>query len=375
MNISLLGKWMPSVNTSSKKTRELGKFFAKKLHISERNYRKMLSELRKKIDVVERKMSAGKWNEINYENVPSHAMKNYYGAFYKHDEKGFEEYINQVKSGEKTIKSSAVCPYDLFRKGGLNFSWGYGSGNTFDLSKWNDILEEQWKALPNYVTGKNNILVMADTSGSMNGDNARPLQTSLGLAIYFAERNRGAYKNLFMTFSTSPRFVELSGNTVVDKISGIESIVADTNLEKAFELILEVALENHVPQEELPKALIIITDMQFNSCITDSRQTATFYTKMKDKFSAEGYKLPNVIFWNVSQRRETYQNKADAPNVFLVSGHSPSTFRHITNITAKTPEELMYDILDNEMYNEISLSILHGQSFPQQILPQQIFPR
>lgn len=347
-NVTLLAKWLKSVNTSSEMSRRLGKMTARHFDMNERQYRKILSELRRYIGIVERKMSNNRWDEIDYEGVPSYAMKTYRKAFGKHDPEGFGEFIGDVQSGEKTIKSGTLYPYDLMRQGGLQ-SWGGWSRNSgFSLDNWDKVLQAQWDALPNYVKGENNVLVMADTSGSMEG---LPVCTSLGLAIYFAERNRGAYKNLFLTFSESPRFVELQGNTMQDKVSKIEAIVANTNLEKAYDLILEVALKNHVSQEEMPKALIVITDMQFDSAVEDSRQLSTFHEKMDKKFSDNGYQMPKVIYWNVDARRETYQVRADAPSVYLVSGQSVSTFRYVTNISAKTPYDLMLDVLNDPMYD------------------------
>lgn len=357
-NITLLAKWLKSVNTSSEESRALGKKTAKAFGMSEKTYRKALSKLRKHLKVVERKMSANKWEEINYEQVPSYAMKNYRKAFWRHDEDGFSSYLESVEKGEKGIKSGTLYPYDLLMAGKLSNSyngfWG-DSDNFFTLDNWDRILQQQWEALPNYIEGENNILVMADTSASMQSVNGRPLATSLGLAIYFAERNKGAYENLFMTFSTSPRFVELSGNTLPEKVKGIESIVADTNLEKAFELILEVALTNKVAKEDMPKALIVISDMQFNRCVQDSRQLATFHEKMNVMFSRYGYKLPKVVYWNVEERRDSYQVHEDSPNVYLVSGQSPSTFKNVINITARTPYDLMLEVLNDPLYDCVKI--------------------
>lgn len=350
-NVTLLAKWLKSTNTSSEESRKLGKLTARYFGMSEKQYRQILSGLRKHIGIVERKMSNNRWEEIDYEGVPSYAMKTYRKAFGKHDPEGFGEFMGDVQSGEKTIKAGTLYPYDLMRQGGLR-SWGLWSNSNFSLDNWDKVLQAQWDALPNYVKGENNVLVMADTSGSMEG---LPICTSLGLAIYFAERNRGAYKNLFLTFSESPRFVELQGNTMQDKVSKIEAIVANTNLEKAYDLILEVALKNHVSQDDMPKALIVITDMQFDSAVEDARQLSTFHEKMDKKFSDNGYQMPKVIYWNVDARRETYQVRADAPSVYLVSGQSVSTFKYVTNISAKTPYELMLEVLNDPIYDCVKI--------------------
>jgi hypothetical protein len=194
---------------------------------------------------------------------------------------------------------------------------------------------------------------MADTSGSMNG---QPLATSIGLAVYFAERNRGAYKDLFMTFSHSPRFVELTGETLAEKVRKIEAEIANTNLEAAFQLILDVALTNKVPQEEMPKSLVIISDMHFDEVMSSKgRMTDTFYQKMKNKFSDYGYEIPTVIFWNVAQREEAFQVNRDESNVILVSGQSTSTFKNVLANIGTTPYEFMLNVLNSEEYDVVTI--------------------
>lgn len=170
--VSLLAKWMPSINTSSRNTVALAAKLVRALEMTPATYRKTLSKLRRYIDVVEVKMSANEWEKINYEHVPSKAMSNYNGAFENHDSVRFLNYLNDVKEGKAKINASTLYPYDIIEKLRCRDNL-----DTCDL---------QWKALPNYVEGDNNFLVMADVSGSMMG---RPMATSVGLAIYFAERS------------------------------------------------------------------------------------------------------------------------------------------------------------------------------------------
>lgn len=363
-SISLMAKWLKSVNTSSGESRRLGKKTAKALGVSDSYYRKSLSTLREHIDIVEKRMSSNKWNTINYENVPSNAMKNYKDAFVKHDELGFNSFIENVKEGKAKINASTLYPYDILMKAGLNND-SYHYTNTsfsFFLPKYDETIEQLWKALPNYVSGKNNILVMADTSGSMEmSANGRPLATAIGLAIYFAERNEGAYKNLFMTFSQDPNFVKLTGKTLLEKVRGIESIVANTNLEKAFQLILDLAITEHVPQEEMPKSLIIISDMQFDEAnqgyyVKQGRFVKeTFYTEMRQLFEEAGYKIPTIIFWNVDERRETFQVSDKIENTTLVSGQSPSVFKSILGNIGNTPYEFMVETLNDPIYDCVKI--------------------
>jgi len=337
----------------------LGKKTARALGMSEKQYRKTLSALRQYIDLVEVKMSAREWDSINYEALPSKAMKNYRNALKEHNPKAFETFITKVEKGEAKINASTLYPYDILMGAGLHteIKEGHGSrsrwygGNHFFTIKEDRVLEAQWKALPNYIEGENNVLVMADTSGSMELENNRPIATSIGLAIYFAERNKGAYKNLFMTFSEHPEFINLKGTTLKSKVECVESIVANTNLEAAFDLILKVAIENNVSQEEMPKSLIIISDMHFDEATryTDSRET--FHKTMKKKFASHGYKMPTIIYWNVAQRADAFQLSKDSTNAMLVSGQSVATFKAVLGSIGKTPYDFMVETLNSKEYD------------------------
>jgi hypothetical protein len=357
--ISLLAKWMKSVNTSSETSRKLGKMTAKRFALSERGYRKVLSTLRSHLDVVEKKMSRNDWDKINYEKIPSRAMNLYRNAFKTHDSYAFSEYMENVKSGNKKINAGTLYPYDILMKGKLrteykvtpNTSFGRWSQNVEFVIDEDDVLEELWKALPNYIEGENNILVMADTSGSMEVEGGRPLATSLGLSLYFAERNFGAYKNLFLTFSETPKYHLVKGETLKEKLSGIQSEIANTNLESAFDMILSTAVMNSISPKEMPKSLIIISDMHFDQAIENSNAIDTFYTKMKDKFSLYGYEIPTIIFWNVAQRGNAFQVRKGDANVMLVSGQSTSTFKSILGNMSKTPYEFMVETLNDPQYD------------------------
>lgn len=335
---SLLGKWMPSENSSSKETKRLAKILKNGMGASSKQYRQLLSGLRAKIKIVETIMSTNEWNGIEYSKVPSRAMNIYRKAFAKHDEVGFANYLSDVEKGEQKINSSTLYPYDIVEKilGG----------------EFNKVLEEQWKALPNYVTEESsNILVMADVSGSMTG---RPMATSIGLAIYFAERNTGVYSNKFMTFSHNPDFVELMGDTLYEKVRNASNAnwQMNTDFEKALLLILNTAIRNGVAQSELPKSLIVISDMQFDGSMM-SYGSWTFYDKMKEKYSSYGYEIPNIVFWNVNNTSDAFQVSSDYRGVQLVSGQSPSTFMAVVTGVGKTPYELMYDTLNVKRYEKI----------------------
>ena len=338
--VSLLAKWLKKADASSPNTRKLGIYTAQKLGMSVYDYKRLCVKLRKYIDVVEQRMSAREWNTINYPAVPSRAMMNYRKAFARHDQERFDEYLNKVQSGEQKINSATLYPYDIVEK---------------ILYRHEDskALEAQWDNLPDYVDGDVNAVVMADVSGSMSG---RPMATSIGLAMYFAERNKGAYHNLFMTFSGNPQFVELKGNTITEKIRFISRAnwQMKTDLEKALLKILDVALENHCSQKEMPKSLIIISDMEIDCCARQAHRE-NFYDYVSRVYEEHGYKIPNVVFWNVDSRHDVFLADKDRKGVQLVSGQSASTFKNLIGCVDKTPIEMMYSVLNSERYQAIQI--------------------
>lgn len=337
---SLLAKWLKKADASSLNTRKLGIYTAQKLGMSVYDYKRICNRLRRYIDVVEQRMSARQWDSINYPAVPSRAMMNYRKAFARHDGERFEEYINKVSSGEKKINASTLYPYDIVEK-------------ILYHHEDSKVLEAQWDNLPNYVDGDVNSIVMADVSGSMHG---RPMATSIGLAIYFAERNRGAYHNLFMTFSGNPEFVEIKGNTITQKINFISKSNwnMNTDLEAALLKILDVAIENKCSQEEMPKSLIIISDMEINRC-TNQKHGENFYDYVSRIYEDNGYKIPNMVFWNVNSRHDVFLSDKDRKGVQLVSGQSASAFKNLIGCVDKTPVEMMYSVLNSERYQAIQI--------------------
>ena len=345
--VSLLGKWLKSARASSKETRWLGRLTAKKLGLSPKQYRKSLTKLRERIRIVESQMSANEWEEIEFAEVPSKAMMNYRDAFHRHQPIRFEEYKESLRSGTSTINADTLFPYEILERAELDADYMEG---TFEINE-DPILEAQWKALPSYVEEPANFLVMADTSGSMTG---RPMATSISLAIYFAERNRGAFHNQFMTFSRKPQFVELKGNSLKDKVSHIESIVDNTDLERAFKEILSVATLNSVPQEDMPKSLIVISDGEIDS-FASSRSHWSFLSNMQNEFESAGYRLPKVVMWNVDSRGDRFIDTINNPNIQFISGSSPSSFKALINGQNFTAQELMYETLNDEIYSMIHI--------------------
>ena len=340
--ISLLGKWLKSINTSSKETRKLGEVTRKHFKLSPKEYRQKLALLRTKINVVECKMTEKKWGDIEYSKVSSNAMKRYIKAFKKHDEERYAEYLKKVEKGVAKIHSATLYPYDIvneYRK---------------DENTKNDTLEEMWKHLPNYFEGANqtNAICVVDTSGSMySGSEPAPIDVALSLGIYIAERNVGRFQNTFITFSGKPTLQKIEGETLQEKIRNISTAEwkMNTNLIKVFELILKATKDYNVPENERIEKLFIISDMQFDSAC---RNFTTF--EVIDKmFNEAGIKRPELIFWNVNARSDSPVEK-DKRGAYLVSGASPSILKHALNMKEQTAMDLMLDVLNSERYSMIN---------------------
>ena len=339
-HISLLAKWLPSENASSRKTRNLARKVISRLGIAPKKYRQLLSTMRAQLKIVEKSMSAKEWNKINYSGVPSYAMKNYRNAFCRHDAERFGEFINSVKKGEKKINASTLFPYDIIHQYTNSQGWSFSANN------YDEVLEQQWKALPDYVKDDSEVLVMADTSGSMYG---RPMETSVGLAIYFAQRNKGMYHNTFMTFSSEPQYFYIDEGLSLQ--SNINKVARSpwgmsTNLTGAMEKILQDAIANDIKPEEMPKALVVISDMEIDYC---ARNSWDYSDALSQKFEKAGYKMPKLVFWNVESRNDTFLTKGK--NTVLVSGQSPSTFRSVLKTIDMTAYEAMLEVLNDPMYD------------------------
>lgn len=349
---SLLSKWIKTPDASLETTKALGRLTAKKLGYGRNKqmyFKRKLKALRKYIGVVEPYIYTRQFEMIDYSKMPGKALMRYKDIIEQYDKRRYSDYLDSVNRGEAKINSSVVTPYDVVR-------------NYFDatvnriLNTTNKTVETMWNNLPDYIDkekGKNS-LVVCDVSGSMYGDNA--IIVALALTIYAAERNNGFFKDSFITFSDNPSIQQLEGKTLHQKISNLSK--ADwgmsTNIESVMRLLLNVAVKNNVSAEDMPVAITIISDMQFNSACCGNNRT-TYTEKFRDMFREAGYELPNIIFWNVRNSKSVFHANKDEHNVQLASGCSASVFADVIKSMNMTPYEAMMNVINNPRYDVVQV--------------------
>ena len=336
---TLMYKYLPSCGGSKdKQARKLAKLLGK----TPKEYRKWLTANRKKLNLVESKMCANEWNTIEYGKVPSQATLNYRSAFYRHDGVRYNAYIEALSqnkdSKEVKINTATLYPYQIMSKLDL---YNQESMN-------NKSLQVMWDNLKDYTNGQD-ALVIADTSGSMQG---LPMDVSTSLAIYFAERNKGIFRNEYITFSDEPTFVQFKeGDSIAKK--RFQMYHGDwgftTNFVKVFQMILKTAEDNNLKPEDMPKVLYCISDMEFDSATHSHGSLDTIFNVVKGLFDNSNYEMPTVVFWNVNSRQSNVPVKKNEQGVILVSGCSPSIFEMVISGDLN-PEKFMYEVIHRERY-------------------------
>ena len=353
---SLLAKWLKSENTSSYKSRELGDKTRRAFRMTHKQYRKTLSILRNRIKVLERLMSENRWDEIEFDKIPSKAGLVYRNAFARRDiiKAKYERFI---KDENTTVNARALYPYEVVSKA-FNYTRCRNS-NTIDR----EAINKYWYNLEDYFNGASlDALCVCDTSGSMWGTTAdAPINVAISIALYCAERAHGPFAGHYISFSSHPQLIETVGFDFCDKVERIYStnLCENTNIEATFDMLLETAKSHHCRQNDLPKSIIIISDMEFDQARrtyswdwnygyrNNEKSTITLMEDIKRKWERAGYEMPNLIFWNVQARQDNIPMKVDH-GVTMVSGCSPVIFEQI--LKGKTAYDLMYDKLDSERY-------------------------
>ena len=338
--VSLLAKWLPSCHTSSAETRKLARDIYQAFGFSEEEYRKILSKLRAYLNVVEVKMSANRWDDIDYSKVTSRANLIYGRAFLKNDEMRRRDFLNKLVRGEEKIHADTLFPSDIVSKYYERGSYRW----KFNLKAKDDTLEALWKALPDHVSGDASTLVVRDGSGSMNvnvgNTDMTALDVATALAIYFSEHCRGEFKNQFITFSACPQLVDLScTESLRDKLEICSAYdeCSNTDIQAVFKLILETALLFDMPQEDMPRNILIISDIEFDSAVTypgslrrsEKGGLCSLFEQIREEYETYGYQMPRLVFWNVYSRTNTIPLQQNEAGVALVSGFNPTVYQMV----------------------------------------------
>lgn len=342
-DVSLLAKWLPSVNASNDDTVRAAKRVARALGMTDAAYRKNLSALRRRIAILENPLRERDYT-FDYSKQPSRAMFKYRKAFARNDGERYNAFLEQVRSGEARLNAATLYPYDLVAP--------LVNGTPDAAERLS--LDTAWKALPDYAGG-GSALAVVDGSGSMYWSAAQPTPASvaLSLGLYFAQRNTGAFHGHFITFSHRPRLVEVKGSDLCEQVKYAMSFneVANTNVQAVFELILNTAVKNRLPQSELPDTLYFISDMEFDSCTEGA--DVTNFEHAKRLFAKYGYRLPKVVFWNVASRNLQQPVTMNEQGVALVSGCTPRLFEMVTG-GQFSPYQYMMEVLDGPRYRDLA---------------------
>jgi len=345
-HVSLLAKWLPSVNTSNHEAVRMARRIARAMGMTDAVYRRTLVGLRRKIRILENHLRERDYS-FDYAAQPSKAMYKYRRAFLRNDGERYRDFMEQVSQGEQTLHTGTLAPYEVIAP---------CVGSCYLRPALSEeerrAMDVTWNALEDFTNGENALAVI-DGSGSMyTAASPMPATVALSLGVYFAERNTGAFRNHFITFSENPRLVEIKGRDIAERVRYCMGFneVANTNLQRVFELILHTALENRLPQSELPRRLYIISDMEFDVCARDAGLTNFQYARQL--YARHGYALPEVVFWNVAARHTQQPVTLNEQGVALVSGCTPRLFSMVAR-GAATPMAVMMDVLQSERYAPI----------------------
>jgi hypothetical protein len=336
----LAAKWMPRKGADANKIRAY-------LKLTPKNYRKLLVGLS---ETVEQKMCAKEWNEIEYGKLPSVASARYQKAFGRNDADRYGSYLEALKKGEEKINAGAVYPYDIVK----SLRFGDSTAAT-----------EQWKALPDYLEGSDeSILPVVDVSGSMTSNkaggskNLTCMDAAVSLGLYISERNEGVFKDTFITFSNAPQMVTVSGNLKQRMEQMLRSEWGmNTNIQAVFETILSAAVKHKVPESGMPTMLLILSDMEFDTCVsvgkakkntwgydmpaTGASEVVTAMEMIEQRYADAGYKVPQIVFWNLNGRAGNVPVEYNKAGAALVSGFSPAIMTSLLGGEEMSPQAIM----------------------------------
>ena len=341
----LCAKWMPRKGYNAAKVRDF-------MGLTHKEYRKTLVNA---TNVVETKMCSNLWEDIEFSKVPSLAMARYNSAFHKNSNEAFNKFKDDLQNGDTTVNAGAVYPYDIIKS----------LPSPFYVNEFDDtVAQAQWDSLENYMEGSDKkILPVVDTSGSMGvsvSGSTTALDVAISLGMYISERNEGAFKDAFITFSEHPELQYVPNGTLLEKVSSLKSANwgMNTNLQATFELILENAEKNNISADEMPDTLLILSDMQFDQCTgnrssrSESNWNPTAFEMIELMYAQADYKMPNIVFWNL-RAGNGVPISFDKNGTALISGFSPSIMKHVLGSEEFNPKAIMLETISSDRYNII----------------------
>ena len=331
----LLSKWLPR---PAGKHAAIANVIRKGLGMSPKDFRKLLVDLS---DTVEQKMCAQKWNEIDFSKIPSLASARYQKAFGRAAPEAYTKYIDSLVKGETKINAGAVYPHDIINS--------IERGNAA-------VAGEQWKALPNYLEGSTKTLLpVIDVSGSMSakigGSNTIScMDVAIALGMYIAERNEGEFQDAFITFHERPQLIKMPKGSLLERYRKVKNANwgYNTNLEAVFDLVITSAVTHKVPKKNMPSTILILSDMEFDQAC---KKNSTALKMIKKKFTDNGYKVPEIVFWNLNGRVGNVPAKSTDKGTALVSGFSPSIMKSLLNGDIQNPQAVMTQTVNIARYD------------------------
>jgi len=349
---ALCAKWMPREKSSK---RLVARTIREFMGLSPMAYRKMLSRL---TSVVENQMCSDDWDGINYSHVPSQAMRIYKDAFKRHSPEAWQTYMEGLAAGTQKVNAAAIHPHEILAPyiaaSPNSIGWGYDSNQSVDVGEIPHIVEYQWASLPNWLMNNpHRILPVVDTSGSMegsyNGGSARPIDVSVSLGLYIAERNNGPFANHMITFSSRPKMQRIEGNNLRERLSSVCSAEwgQSTNIEGTFEAILHHAKASRATADDMPNMILILSDMEFDQC---AHIDETAMQSIRRQYEEAGFHLPKIVFWNLAAHGGNIPVRFDEGGTALISGFSPSIMKSLLQEGEITPKGVMLRTVMSDRY-------------------------
>jgi hypothetical protein len=384
-NISLCAKWTPRENSAfGNMYADLAYDYYKYVYNkpvdkqSTKNYAKMiyrnvLTKLNKRLDTTQIKMCNKMWSTIMFDKMTSITLnKQQYAIMFK-NKNGKERtiYENNLrdkqdrllckenflkwKQSKTHVNGANVSMYDFVKTGiGLIYH------PEDDLI---DLLNKQWLSNGSSTANFENIIVMVDTSSSMEQDNYTPLYNAIGLGIRIAEKSK--FGKRCLTFHETPSWVMLDNTpeaTFYKDLSILRKAPwgGSTNFDDAMGLILEHIMKVKMPVDEVSELkLVVLSDMQFNG--NQHNLSQTIDEKIKMNFAEAGMKIhnrpytpPKIVFWNL-RLTSGFPTVSYAENMCMISGYNADLMDNFIetsgNMASFDTFTLLEKTLNSERYN------------------------